>query len=132
MSDPALEDVPTFDAQLYAESMPPRPGAPTDTESPSQQDEAVRNNARAQDRRREVAQALLSTQAGREFLAYVLFDLAGFTASTISGSGSAEGVQTASLFLAGRRDVALHLHQMLRNADRSGYVVLLTEHVDKM
>ena len=131
MSD-TLDDAPSFDAQLYAEGRPPAPGGPFDTESPSQREAADRKRRTALDQRIETAQAMLSTKAGRDFLAWLLFDLAGFTASTVSGANTAEGLQTAGLFYAGRRDVALHLHQMLRTADKSGYVVLLSEHVDKM
>jgi hypothetical protein len=132
MSDPALEDAPSFDAQLYAESMPPRPGAPPDTGSLSQQAEAEQKRAVVAEQRREVVKALLSAPAGREFLAHLMFEVAGFTASTVSATNSIEGLHASNLFYAGRRDVGLRLHEMLRTADKSGYVVLLSEHVDKM
>lgn len=117
-----------FDAQLYAEAMPPRPGGPLDTDSPKQREAAERSQAAVAARRTEVLQAMLSTKAGREMLAFVLFDLCGFTQSTVLASGE----HTFSDFRAGQRDVALKLNQMLRAADKSGYVVLLSEHADKI
>lgn len=119
---------PAFDAQLYHEAIPPRPGGPADTDSPSQRAAAEKRAGKVAERRTEVLQAMLSTTAGREFLAFLMFDLCGFTASTVL----ANGAHTFSDFRAGQRDIALKLHQMLLRADKSGYVVLLSEHVDQM
>lgn len=117
-----------FEDELYAEGAEPPPGAPADTHSPSQRASARKKQERIEQERIEVLQAMLSTKAGRAFIAWVLFDLCGFTASTVLASGSHQ----FSDFRAGQRDVALKLHQMLRRADRSGYVALLAEHVDQM
>jgi hypothetical protein len=119
---------PAFDVGLYAEQIPPRPGGPLDTDSPSQREAAERKQVSAAQQRTEVLQAMLSTKAGRDFLAFVLFELCGFTHSTVLPSGA----HTFSDFRAGQRDVALKLNQMLRAADKSGYVVLLSEHVDQI
>jgi hypothetical protein len=126
--DPEGPEPPAFDAQLYAEAIPPAPGGPLDTDSPSQREAAERKRRTAEEQRTEVMQAMLSTKAGRDFIAFVLFDLCGFTQSTVLTNGS----HTFSDFRAGQRDIALRLNQMLRAADKTGYVVLLSEHVDKM
>lgn len=120
---------PAFDALLYAEQAPPRPGGPADTNSPSQRAAAEKRANQVAERRVEVLRAMLSTTAGREFLAYVLFDLCGLVKSTILGAGH---TAMFSEFRSGQRDVGLNLHKMLLRADKSGYVVLLTEHVDQM
>lgn len=117
-----------FEDELYEESAAPPPGAPVDTHSPSQRASARKKLERIEQERIEVLQAMLSTKAGRQFIAWVLFDLCGFTAPTVAASGA----HAFSDFRAGQRDVALKLHQMLRRADRSGYVALLAEHVDQI
>lgn len=120
------------DARLYGADEPPGPSDPIDTESRGQRSAAEKKQARIEEQRIEVLKAMLSQPAGRALLAYVLFDLCGFTASTIGQAVSAEGVHTSNLFRAGQRDVALKLHQMLRRADKPAYTVLLTEHIDQM
>lgn len=120
------------DERLYAEGAPPGPNAPLDTESQSQADAAEKRRQREDAERLEVAQAMLSTKAGRAFLAYLMFDLCGFTGSTVAAAPTAEGLHASNLFRAGQRDVALRVHQMLRRADKTGYVVLLSEHLDQM
>lgn len=121
------------DERLWGEDDGPLdPNAPVDTDSAKQKKAAEKKAERIERQRSEVLQAMLSQPAGRDLLAFVLFDLCGFTQSTIGQAVTAEGVHTSNLFRAGQRDVALKLHQMLRRADKAGYVVLLTEHIDQM
>ena len=123
----------TDDDRLYGEvDEVPDPDAPIDTDSPKQKAAAEKKAERIERQRTEVLQAMLSQPSGRDLLAFVLFNLCGFTQSTIGQAETAEGVHTSNLFRAGQRDVALKLHQMLRRADKAGYVVLLTEHIDQM
>lgn len=120
---------PAFDDELYAEAEAPAPNAPIDTHSRSQRKAALAKEKRVIEERQELMQAMLSTSAGRAFLAWVIYDLCGLAKSTFLGPGH---THTFSDFRAGQRDVALHLHQMLLRADKSAYVVLLSEHVDQI
>ena len=113
---------------LYGDDAPPEPGEARSTDDPGQLAEAERQQEREAARRREVLQAMLSTPAGREFLAFLLFELCGLTQSTVVTSADT----SFGFFRAGQRDIALKLQTMLRDADKTGYVALLTEHVHKM
>ena len=118
------------DSRLYPEEPNDQPGQ--ETHSKAKLTEAQAKVAKADQLRVETLQAMLSTPAGRALLAWVLFELCGFTQSTVSASPTAEGLHASNLFRAGQRDVALKLHQVLRRADSSGYIVLLREHLDEM
>lgn len=118
-----------FEDQIYHEpddDGPHNPDLPQNTNSPRQARDAKKRAKTIEDRRLETARILLSQPAGREFLAWVIFGLGGMNQATIDPTVAGP----ISQFRAGQRDVSLNLHRLLHRADKSGYLVLLSDHMD--
>lgn len=88
--------------------------------------EAERKQQEILQRRADVARAMLSQPSGREFLAWLLLEVCAFNQSTEHPLFA----DAPAHFRAGQRDVALKLHRLLLETDRSGYMVLLSEFMD--
>ncbi len=76
----------------------------------------------------EVLSALLGVPNGREWLAHVLFEICGVFATTENAAFDTNGMH----FREGARQVGLHLHKSMLRADAKLYMVLMSEHREKM
>lgn len=118
-----------FEDQIYhepGEDGPHDPEIPPNTNSPRQARDARKRAKLVEENRIATARTMLAYPASREFLAWIVFQLAGMNKPTIDPTASSP----ISQFRAGQRDVALHLHRLLQKADKSAYLVLLSEHMD--
>lgn len=76
-------------------------------------------------------QYLLSTPAGRQVAARIIYDLCGIQAPSFPHGLIPDG-HLLSLAMAkneGRREVGMHLALLLQTADKEGYILMLQENV---
>ena len=117
-----IDEPPPFDGP----GMDPILREPADTTGRRRLKAAERLMTEKNERRHLTAKAMLSQPAGREFLAWILYELASVNGATIDPTFN----RAVSEFRAGQRDIGLKLHRLLLAADKSGYMVLISEHSD--
>lgn len=124
------EPLPEDGANYYQE---PSALAGTPVEQPAMHNAADREQVKAQEKsakrqrdlRRETIKAIMQHANGREFLAWLIFDVAVLNSPLAASSFNPEVVH----FFAGRRQVGLDLQHEALQADRNGYMLMLQEHL---